>query len=290
VQSIRDNCTDHEIILIDEGSTDGSCQNQDVDLLIRHETRIGIAYSRNEGVNAAHGEVYAFVDAHQRVTKGCFEACAEVALARQAIAWPCVRGLDDRGWAGHGAWMRQKTGNKNGLFDGKWVNRCPKDTVSRCNTMIVPGYLIPASVYPKVRPADGLRGWGASEPAMTVRAFFAKVKVLHVCGYLCRHMFRVGKHIPYPTPWAAVARNHALTARVCFSDETWENYWMPKVFHRWLRGELCDEFYSPAIVDQCLAFREIKRKQDIEFWTHCLMTDPPRQVKRIPRRTYGISG
>jgi hypothetical protein len=103
-------------------------------------------------------------------------------------------------------------------------------------------------------------------------------------------MFRVGKHIPYPTPWAAVARNHALTARVCFSDETWENYWMPKVFHRWLRGELCDEFYSPAIVDQCLAFREIKRKQDIEFWTHCLMTDPPRQVKRIPRRTYGISG
>jgi len=74
VESVREN-TRHpfEIVVIDDGSTDGSCDKLNGANLkiVRHEERIGVAPSRNDGGAIATGEVVAFLDVHQRLSDGC---------------------------------------------------------------------------------------------------------------------------------------------------------------------------------------------------------------------------
>ncbi len=281
IDSVRKMTKDVEVILIDDGSDDGSCESaKGVDIAIRHVTRIGIAYSRDVGTRAATGEAFGFVDAHQRIdSKHALNKCAELAIERESIVVPCQRGLEDRGWTGHGAALHTQDQHKReGLFGAVWRNKRPRDTVSRCTTLIVPGYVIPRAVMDKIRWADGLVGWGASEPAITVKAFFAQVPILHLCGPIVRHGFRTQKKIPYSCKWRAVARNHALTARICFEDETWRKHWRP-MFARWIKEEEgLAEFDSPSVVKQHKEFQAIKRRTDCEYWRGALLRDPPESV------------
>jgi len=123
---------------------------------------------------------------------------------------------------------------------------------------VVPGYVIPREVFRRVRWIESLRGWGASEPAITVKAFFQDIDLLHVCGPLARHMFRPGSKIPYATPWQSVWRNHALVARVCFDQRTWLEYWLPEVFDKHLTEPLRGELDSPEVLAEHEAFQALK--------------------------------
>ncbi len=269
IESIVSNTNDAEVILVDDASTDGSCDQAlewGAAKLIRHSDRIGIAPSRNDGVAAATGECFAFLDAHQRLTNGCLDQCADLAVERQSIVWPDVTGTTSSRWIGHGAKLTQKGGKKNGLFEGQWKRTKPSDQVSRCSTMIVPGYVIPRTVWPKVHLINGLRLHGASEPALSVKAFFADVPILHLCGPIAYHFFREGHKMPYTCSWRVTARNHALVARVCFDDSTWREYWAPKIFRRHLKDDGLKEFDQPHIVNQHEAFQTIKKRPDEEFW------------------------
>jgi len=269
----------YEIVLVDDASTDGACLglNGDDLCVIRHEERIGIAYSRNEGCASARGDVFAFLDAHQRLSHGCLRECAEVAVEHQAIVWPEVRGLQDRGWTGHGAFMRLCA--KRGYFTGKWNRRAPRDKLSRISTMIVPGYVIPRTVFGNVRWIEALRGWGASESAVALKAFFQDIDILHLCGPLARHFFRPAGKIPYSAGWKSVWRNHALVARVCFDRRTWFDHWLPEVFDKHLTGSVKAELESPEVLAEHEAFQERKARPDREFWQGLLRTEEPRCLR-----------
>jgi glycosyltransferase involved in cell wall biosynthesis len=285
IADIRAKTLDYEIIVIDDGSTDGCCDGiEAADVrVIKHDKRIGIAYSRNEGAAAAKGDAFCFLDSHHLMTEGCINKCCDAAIKHNAIIWPCVRGLEDRepprrNWTGHGAHMAQKINEKRGLFEGKWKRRRLKPDLSRSATLMVPGYCIPREVWPQVRPADGLSGWGATEPAISVRAFFACVDILHLCGPMCRHGFRPGTKIPYTTRWDVVVRNHATTAFVCFSDLTWRRYWKRRIYRKWLKGKDWDYFDTPLLREQHDAFQLIKKRPDSHFWSHLIGTDVPQGV------------
>lgn len=281
IESIHKNTSgDYEIIVIDDASTDKSCDNLNVNRVIKHKERIGIAFSRNEGADASKGDVVIFLDAHHRFTEGCANQCADLAIERQAIVWPCVRGLEDSNWTGHGATMTQKTGRKRGLFEGIWRTREPHAKISRSSTMCVPGYAIPKSVFPKVRLIDGMKLWGASEPAITVKAFFADVDILHLCGPMCRHGFRKGKHLPYSCPWSTCVKNHGLIARICFEEKTFEEYWWRFVLARWVNG-LHDFFFSESANKQHKEFQAIKKRPDEEFWYGCMLAEPPAFLRKV---------
>jgi glycosyltransferase involved in cell wall biosynthesis len=274
LESIKANTSNFEIVLVDDGSTDGSCIDAGADRIVRHEQRMGIAISRLDGANIAAGDCFAFLDAHQRVDEGCLNKCAELALERQAIVWPDVKGLGNSRWTGHGANMRQKNGKKAGLFDAEWKTTKPVDAISRSATMIVPGYVIPRSIWPKVKPPQGLKWHGASEPAISVPAFFTDIDILHLCGPLARHRFTEGHHLPYECPWSVTSRNHALVARVFFTVDTWERYWLG-IFRRHLKDEGLKEFYEPHIMDQQRAFEGLKKRPDEEFWRGLMLSPVP---------------
>jgi glycosyltransferase involved in cell wall biosynthesis len=285
IDSIRENTKDYEIIVIDDGSTDGCCDGiEAADVrVIRHDERIGIGHSRAEGAANAKGDAFCFLDSHHLLSPGCINLCCEAAVQYDAIVWPCVRGLKDRvkpqrNWTGHGAHMAQKTEKKRGLFEGRWKRRRLKYPLSRSATLMVPGYCVPRKVWPEVYPTTGLSGWGATEPAITVKAFFANVDILHLCGPMCRHGFRPGTRIPYTTRWDTVVRNHAITAFICFSDRTWRRYWKRKILGRWLKGKDWDFFDQPFMQEQRDEFQsKFKKRPDRHFWTHMIGTDevPP---------------
>lgn len=276
LDSISANTTGrYEVLLVDDASSDGSCDKLAADDLrvFTHAERIGVAYSRNEAAKIARGDTLAFLDAHQRLTPECLNRCAETALKHQAIVCPDVQDLSDRSWTGHGAFIRLC--EKNGYFNAAWSHRAPHDSLSRITSMIVPGYVMTREVYEKVFWIRALRGWGASEPAIAIKAFFQDIDILHLCGHTAFHLFRGPEEVPYAIDRDSVWRNHALVARICFDDKTWYEHWLPNVFYRHLTPAARYELESPAIVAEHDAFLANKRRPDREFWRGLMRIEEP---------------
>jgi glycosyltransferase involved in cell wall biosynthesis len=277
VESVRANTRlDHEIIVVDDGSTDRSCcglEARDV-RVIRHPERVGVAYSRDEGSRAAGGDVFAYLDAHQRVEPGCLDRCAELALTHRAIICPPCRPLNRRYPVGYGASFRLCP--KRRFFSARSRIDRPRQEVARISALRSPGYLIPRNVYRRVAWIAGLRGWGATDYSVALKAFFADVDILATNTTGTSHQFR--KRIPYATCWEGVWWNHALIARVCFDDRTWSRYWLPEVFGANLPDHALRELDSTAVLAERDAFLGAKVRPDREFWRGLLRIPEPESL------------
>jgi glycosyltransferase involved in cell wall biosynthesis len=262
----------HELIVVDDGSSrDFAFTAESGVTLIRHEHRMGVAHSRHEATNLSSGNILIFLDAHQRVSANCLDLMAQVALSHHAIVSVDVCGFGLFSRRAYGACFQMCP--KNGLFSAEWRHRRPHEKVSRIDSLKSPAYAIPSSLYQDVSWIDGLRGWGGSEAAVSLKAFFAGVDMLHLRGPLAKHCFR--RKFPYQTSWEEVCRNHALIARVCFNDCTWFDYWLPQVFSEHLSPTALDELESEQVRSLHNEFAPRKRRADLEFWTELLRTSPP---------------
>jgi glycosyltransferase involved in cell wall biosynthesis len=261
-----------EIIVVDDGSDDASCATlvDDRVRVIRHDRRTGVAYSRNEGSRIATGDVLCYLDAHQRVGKGCLDRLAQLALERQAVTCPDIRDYGFFGWRMYGAHFRLCP--DRGFFSARW-RQLSLGRVSKVTGLRAPPYLIPRSLYPSVAWSPALRGWGASEASMVVKSFFMGISILHVSGPLARHRFQ--KQAAYTITWDEVWRNQAIIARVCFDDHTWYRYWLPRVFEPHLSDTTRRDLESPAIMAEHEAFLARKVRTDRQFWTDLARTAPP---------------
>jgi len=270
-----------EIILVDDGSTDNSCTAFDgPDLrLVRHAERRGVAPSRNEGARLACGTAIAFLDAHQRLSTGCLDRCADLALARKAIVWPDVCGIDDQSLVCHGATFRFQP--QLG-FTARWKTRRPIGTASRISALKTPGYVMPRPIFDQVRLPNALCGWGASEAALSLKAFFLAIPILHFCGPMARHRFKTS--FQYRVQSQDVARNHAALARICFEDRTWHEYWLPHVFAHLLSDASIQDLETSAIRDEQKEFQGRKVRCDRDFWRWLLKRPEPRSLTRTISR------
>ncbi|WP_051214673.1 glycosyltransferase family 2 protein [Segatella baroniae] len=85
-QSLRD----IEIILVDDGSTDGSSKlcdeysDKDSRIKVIHQKNGGICSARNRAINIAHGEYIAFCDHDDEYLPGFLEHCYSVAKTKNA--------------------------------------------------------------------------------------------------------------------------------------------------------------------------------------------------------------
>jgi glycosyltransferase involved in cell wall biosynthesis len=267
-----------EVVVVDDGSIDDSCASIEGPAVrvIRHDTRLGVAPSRNAGASASSGTVLAFIDGHQRFSPGCLDQCAEVARSRNAIVWPDIAGLDTQSSVVHGAILRlcPETGGFSAIYRGSR----PPSRISRITALRVPAYVMPRRVYQNVRWSTALRGWGGSEASVSVKAFFLAVPILHLCGPLARHLFR--KKFPYEVTREGVDWNHAAIARLCFADRTWYEYWLPNVFASQLPESKLAELESPAIREEQREFQRRKVHSDRDFWPLLLKVPEPACLRR----------
>lgn len=276
VDSVRRNTeSDFEIIVVDDGSTDGCCQDLESDEIrvIRHSRRIGVAHSRHEATMAARGDVLAYMDGHQRVSRHCLDHCAKLALTRKAIVWPDVRNMNRMAsTTAHGASMRICP--KYGLITARWRLAAPASKLSKISTLSAPGYFIPREIYHRVSWIRGLRGWGASELAIALKAFFLEIDIFHTCGPIMWHRFK--KKFHYSVSRHDHWKNHALVARVCFDDRTWSEFWLPHVFQKYMDRAMQRDLEADDVLAQHEAFLSEKRRPDREFWRGLLhVREPP---------------
>lgn len=80
---VRQTYTQLEIILVDDGSTDGSgdiCEalkEKDCRICVIHQKNSGVAAARNMGLKHAHGQYLAFVDADDYLDIDIYEVCVK---------------------------------------------------------------------------------------------------------------------------------------------------------------------------------------------------------------------
>ena len=263
-----------EVIVVDDGSDDDSCATvgSDIVRVIRHEQRIGVASSRDEGSRAARGNVLGYLDGHQRVGRYCLDRCAQVALERNAITCPDVRDYGLLTWRLHGANCRLCP--NRGWLSASWRTRMSLRRVSPVTGLCAPPYLIPRALYRSVAWSHLLRGWGASEASVYLKAFFQGIDILHVAGPVARHRFRPSSS-PFRITWEEVWRNHAVIIRTCFDDATWFGYWLPRVFESHLTQETIDWIEGPDAQAEHRRFLSTKLRTDRQFWSDLLGHVPP---------------
>ena len=273
IRSLVDNTRDlFEVIVVDDGSDDGSCRAPTIgSRIIRHDERIGVALSRDEGSRAARGDVLCYLDAHQRLSRGCLDRCAQLALEREAITCPDLRDYGLLNWRLYGA--NFQICPKRGCFAAKWRTLRSFRRVSRVTALRAPPYLVSRALYPQLAWSRAARGWGASEASMTLKAFFTGVDILHIAGPLARHRFQ--RKFPYETTWDGVWRNHAIVARICFDDVTWFRYWLPRVFAPHLSKEACAVLDLPELLAEHEQFLARKVRTDREFFIELAGQEAP---------------
>lgn len=261
-----------EVIVVDDGSTDDSCHGIDSNLVrvIRHGERIGVAYCRDEASRQASGDVLCYLDAHHRFSPECLDRCATVAAREQAICCPDVQSYRRIGWRMYGASFRLCPTNR--YFSAEWRTWRWRRGIERVTALKAPPYLLPRRLYPRLAWSPTLRGWGASESSIVVKAFFTNTPILNVGGPVAKHWFR--KEFHYETGWNGVWRNHAIIARTCFGDEAWRHYWRPNIFESHLSDNVCIELESDNIAGEQMQFCQAKVKEDRSFWTELLRTTP----------------
>ena len=80
IKSIKDEMSEHEIIVVSDASTDSTDKiaMKHADKFLRLEKRSGPAGAKNAGAKLAKGEILVFLDADTRLTKGVLEEIKKV--------------------------------------------------------------------------------------------------------------------------------------------------------------------------------------------------------------------
>lgn len=71
-------------------------------------------------------------------------------------------------------------------------------------------------------------------------------------------------------------RNHAIVARICFDEDTWDNFWWPEVFVKYTRVFDSREIEDDSVVlDHRDRLHAIKVRRDEDFFKEILRRELP---------------
>lgn len=187
----------HEIIVVDDGTTEPVPDNCGAGLIIRHDTAQGVAASRNEGLARATGNVIGFSDSHCRIVPG-----------NDFLAWCfaayCSSDFLSAACAGYGTPERFAYGCDlpwQGWYFGVSPNTTRRETAPAPYGSV---YCAARWTWERIGGWVPTCGWGYNEQAMGLACAHAGVRVRVNPEFRVLHKYRERRAhapgaFPYPT-------------------------------------------------------------------------------------------
>jgi len=201
-----------ELIVVDDGSTDGSTAflEEVPEARVLHSDGLGVAKARNFGGSHATGDIILFSDAHVRAPQGWYEPIVD-ALRMESVGAvaPGVYSLTEPKRRGFGLHL---TGPD---LRTQWHNKPGPDPWP---VAILPGCFLAMrrETFSRTGGFDpGMRQLGGNDNEISCRFWLLGYELLVVPGVEVGHLFRMTT--PYESHWAALVHNRLRMAFVHFA-------------------------------------------------------------------------
>ena len=207
---------DGEVVVIDDGSTDGSASCLATRYLgvtvVRPESRLGVSAARNLGAAQARGDVLVFSDAHVAAPPGWLAPLCEV-LAEPGVGavGPVVSAMGRPDARGHGFHW------KDAALNVEWL---PRQLEEPYPVPMMAGCFLALrrDVFAAIGGFDpGMVLYGAEDGELCLRLWTQGYDCILVPSVTVAHLFRSAH--PYPVPWEAMLHNVLRLAVVHFGPD-----------------------------------------------------------------------
>ena len=195
---------DFEIVVADDHSTDGSVDRAAHDFpqvrVVQHEKRQGPSATKALGANAAHGQVFVFLDGHTKPEPGAIDLLVEHVenCGGQAVITPKVPVLDVHGWKNDFTQVGSGYGHDLLTFESSWVPEIRMKPVHEKGrrylespSLIGCGLAVDRNLYQQVWGFDrGMRSWGVEDLDFGLKCWLMGKRILHAPDAVVGHRFR----------------------------------------------------------------------------------------------------
>lgn len=270
---------DAEILVADDGSHDGSLQEMqhrypDV-RVVSHDTRRGVASTKDLGARKASTDILVFLDAHCKPEPGAIARLVDdvVELDGRAIITPAVTGLNTDLWESQQGNVGYGYSIELTEFRCRWAD---PTTLRRHGRFFESQALIGCclamsrALYEELLGFDtGMQQWGSEDVDLGLKAWSMGSLILNDPGTLVGHRFRASFDT-YEVSAVHLLVNELRMARKHFSDSVWE-VWLSACRRRHeerpdLWAEVQDVFEAGRVsLERERAFLATRRTRD-EYW------------------------
>lgn len=242
--------TDHEIVLADDASTDGSVdqvQQSFPDVIVtRSAVRRGASPTKHAGALTASGDTLIFLDAHCRPEPGALmRLIDDVALTRgEAIVTPAIAHLDTENFVpknnvyGHGYSTRLDNWDCRWLPLSQLQSRVVADRkFFESPSLIGCAFAITRDTYARLGGFDTqMKQWGIEDVEFGVRAWMSGVPILHDARTVIAHRFRMSFDTYQVDPVSPLA-NSIRASRKLFGNRNFDAWTEAARLRALARGE-----------------------------------------------------
>jgi GT2 family glycosyltransferase len=200
-----------EIVVVDDGSTDGCCEElrasgykRRMDVVLVTQKRRGVAEARNLGASIARQPFIVFLDGHCCVQSGWLSSLMDVLEKRtHTVACPAIRDGREPHYVGCGATL---------VGQGLRYRWLPVQAERPTEVGIIPGGCMALSreLFKDLGEFDRMKHYGFEDVEFCFRAWRLGAALLAVPTARVEHVFRGAQ--PFDVPQASFIYNAARTA------------------------------------------------------------------------------